>query len=162
MRLSILLAIPLAACAEPVLKYVQSDADAHRVPVELQSSHIQSNVPDEPDFSGWLQRDLNAYFAARGLQSPRISFEMLRREATQSGVAYPKFYLWVRIGSADQRVTSGAVRVAAVQRERFEITDFLSTAEIIGDPDRVGTIFPALLVPGIIERARSEAPHVSG
>lgn len=160
MRLIILLAIPLAACAEPGGEQGLSDADVRRSVAELQSGHIQANVPNEPDFTRLLQRDLNAYFAARGLHSPVTKFEMLRREATQSGVAYPKFYLWVRVRSSNRRVASGAVRVAAVQRHRFEVSDFLSTAEIIAQPGRVGSIFPALLAPGIIERATSEAPHV--
>jgi hypothetical protein len=161
MRLSILLAIPLAGCAEPGVEQALPDPDVQSFPAEFQSSHIQANAPSEPEKSRLLQRDLNAYFSGRGFHGPVISFEMLRREATQSGVAYPKFYLWVRVRS-DRRVTSGAVRVAAVERQRFVVTDFLSATEIVAEPGQVGEIFPALLVPGIIERAKSEAPRVSG
>jgi hypothetical protein len=81
---------------------------------------------------------------------------LLRRQATQSGVAYPKFYLWIRTRSADGRSISGAVRVAAVEKQRFDVTDFLSAAEITAEPSRVGTVFPAPLVQGIIDRANIE------
>ena len=139
--------------AAPVAAQNIPDADAERMIAELQAGHIRANVPDNADFSRLLERDLAAYFAASGVRNPVIRFELLRQGATQSGSAYPKFYLWVRACSGEDRVTAGAIRVAAVQRERFEITDFLSAKEISGDPDRIGSIFPAPLVGPIRERA---------
>lgn len=154
MRLPLTLATLLMfVCAQPVTAQPMSDVEARRDIEEIQASHIQANVPDDTAFSRLLQRDLDAYFADRGFRSPAVSFELLRRAATQSGVAYPKFYLWVRVRSVDGRFTSGAVRVAAVERQRFDVTDFLSASEIKADPSRVGSIFPRALVPGIIDRA---------
>ena len=125
---------------------------------ELQASHIDANVPAEADFSRLLQRDLRAYFEATGIRNPAVRFELLRQGATQSGIAYPKFYLWVSVASDQDYVTSGAIRAAAVQKQRFEITDFLSVSEIRKEPSRIGAIFPAPLVEPIRQRASSKAP----
>lgn len=137
------------ACAQPV-----SRGEADQVIAEVQASHIRENVPDEPAFAGLLERDLNAHFAALGVSSVATRAELLREGATQSGIAYPKFYLWVQVFSGGELVNSGAVRAAAVQKVRFEITHFISANEINEEPARVGSIFPAPLVGGIRERAR--------
>jgi hypothetical protein len=139
--------------AQPVSAQPVSEAEARRAIEQIQASHIQANVPDETAFSRLLQRDLDAYFANRGFRRPAVAFELLRRAPTQSGIAYPKFYVWVRVRSADGSVTSGAVRVAAVDRQRFEVTAFLSVSEIKADPSQVASVFPAILVPAIIDRA---------
>lgn len=130
-----------------------SDADLERMVAEVQASHIGGNVPNEADFARLLERDLGAYFAATGIADARIDFELLRRGATQSGVAYPKFYLWVRVASGRDSELSGAVRVAAIEKERFEVTAFVSASEIAADPDALESIFPALLLEQIRGRA---------
>ena len=146
----------MANAAQPAVGQTIPDADARRVLAKIQASQTEGNVPDEPTFSRLLQRDLSAFFAAKGFGRPAVQFELLRRAATQSGVAYPKYYLWVRVHSANGRRVAGAVRAAAVERRRFEITDFLSVGEIAREPERVGSIFPAPLVEGIVARATSK------
>lgn len=109
-----------------------------------QRSHIEAHVPPPVDFNGMLTRDLSSYFAAtRSQKAPTIDFEMLRNAPTQVGVSYPKFYVWVRVAggmSADDR---GAARVAAVDRKRFEVTDFISERAIRADRDSIRRTFPA-------------------
>ena len=139
--------------AAPVAAQSVSNAEAERMIAEPQASHIEANVPDESRFSRLLERDLNAYFETKGVRNPGSRFELLRQGPTQSGVAYPKFYLWVRVSSGPNHVAAGAVRVAAVQGEGFEVTDFLTAEEIREAPNRVGSIFPAPLVGAIYERA---------
>src|SRR5690348_2540808 len=64
----------------------------------IQSSHITENVPDAADFERFLQRDLQSYFAdARKEPAVTVDYEPLRRGVTQSGLSFPRFYLWVRI-----------------------------------------------------------------
>jgi hypothetical protein len=149
----LILSLLVAACGQTEAGQPTATVDAVR---QLQDDHVQANAPDYATFNRMLARDLNAYFAANGFSTPDTSFELLRRQATQSGVAYPKFYLWIRTRSADGRSISGAVRVAAVEKQRFDVTDFLSAAEITAEPSRVGTVFPAPLVQGIIDRANIE------
>src|SRR5262249_39636124 len=75
-------------------------------------------------------------------QTEPIEFEMLREGPTQSGVSYPKFYVWVRIAGGRSIDDRGAVRVAAIDRERFDVTDFLSERAILTEPTRRYRIFP--------------------
>ena len=156
MRLSFILAPTMLMCAQLAVAQTIPEADARRFMEQLQASHIQGNVPDDALFARLLQRDLRAYFAGKGFRKAAVSYDLLRREPTQVGVGYPKFYLWVHVRSHDGRVTSGAVRVAAVERKRFDVTTFLSAKEIDADPSGVASVFPASLVQEIIKRAARE------
>jgi hypothetical protein len=77
-----------------------------------------------------LRRDLEAYFAGSRGQGVHVEFELLREGPTQTGIAFPKYYVWVRIAEAARPEDRGAVRVAAVEGQRFEVTHFLSEAQI--------------------------------
>lgn len=116
-------------------------------------SQIEANIPLETDFDAILRRDLTDYFR-RSTQVPvKVEYELLRKGPTQSGIAYPKFYAWVKVFAQSKPTQQGAVRVAAIEKVRFDVTDFLSEAEIALDPSAVRRVFPAELVPSILERA---------
>jgi hypothetical protein len=129
------------------------DVPAQSMPEALQNDYIEANVPPEDVFSTYLERDVLAYMQAE--VSPKIidvKTTLLRQGATQSGTAYPKFYLWVVATSKGGAVIDGAARVAAVDRVGFEITRFLSSKEIKDDPKAVASTFPAPIVPDILEK----------
>lgn len=115
--------------------------------LQIQRSHIEGNVPPPEQFDATLRRDLSSYFSTQ-----TVSYELLREGPTQSGVSYPKYYLWVKATRQNETVV-GAVRVAAIDKARFEVTDFLPSERIRSDPNQVQQIFPALLVPSILARA---------
>ncbi len=79
------------------------------------------------------------------------TYEFLREGPTVTGIAFPKYYLWVHGVNAGVAFR-GAVRVVD-QNGTIVATQFLSDAEIRGQQGSVGTVFPAPLVPAIIERA---------
>jgi len=110
---------------------------------EIQRSHIEANVPGPAEFNRLLQRDLDSYFTKTRGKSSRIEYEMLREGPTQSGVAYPKFYVWVRVFEGAANVEQGAVRLAAVERREFQVTDFLSERTIRADSTVIYRVFPA-------------------
>lgn len=126
---------------------------APAMPQGIAASHIEANVPVGPDFRNFLVRDLQAYFAASTGKRVRAEYELLRDGPTQSGVAYPKYYAWVRVFAGQTLLDEGAVRVAAIERVRFEVTHFLSKARIARDPQALESIVPKLLLPAIRERA---------
>jgi hypothetical protein len=124
---------------------------------DLQRSHIEANVPPAEEFERLLQRDLLAFFKqAVGASVTSVEVQPLRSGPTQSGVSYPKFYLWVKVTAGSSGQQAGAVRVAAVQRTRFEITDFMAAASIKANPSEVSKVFPAALVSAIQARAAGE------
>jgi len=114
----------------------------------IQESHVDANVPAASEFDQYLQRDLKSYFSGAN-----VTVELLRRGPTQSGVAYPKFYAWVRAVAPGAPPVEGAVRLEAVDRQKFIVTHFLSVPEIRANPGQVDTIFPAALCEGIKHRA---------
>ncbi|HEX3067527.1 MAG TPA: hypothetical protein VHX14_03055 [Thermoanaerobaculia bacterium] len=114
----------------------------------IQESHIDANVPDSAAFDRYLQRDLKSYFSGAD-----VTVDLLRREPTQSGVAYPKFYAWIHAIAPGAPAVDGVVRMEAVDRQKFVVTHFLSVQEIRSDPGQVDAIFPAPLCSGIKHRA---------
>jgi hypothetical protein len=118
-----------------------------------QQSHVEQNAPDEAEFERLLLRDLAAFFEPLGPPASTVSYELLRKGATQSGTAYPKYYLWVIQRSETSIVRQGAIRLAAIDRKGFSVTDFLSDEQIRANPDKVGEVFPAALVETIKTRA---------
>jgi hypothetical protein len=121
---------------------------------DLQSAHIAANVPVGADFEAFLVRDLTAYFVGQGLPAPTVTYELLRDGPTQSGVAYPKYYVWAKAVGSDGTVVEGAARTAAIERTRFEITDFVTRQAIMANPDSLAMAVPAALRDATVERAR--------
>lgn len=114
-------------------------------------SHVEGNVPPEPAFDSLLRHDLAAYFTSRLGHDATVNYELLRRGPTQTGIAYPKFYAWVRV-QAGGAVDEGAVRVAAINRTAFEITHFLTQTEIRGAPEALNSVFPPAVADSIRKR----------
>jgi hypothetical protein len=78
---------------------------------------------------------------------------MLREGPTQTGIAYPKYYVWVRAQTPQGIVDEGAIRLAAIEKTRFEMTHFLRKAAIQADPAAVERVFPKALADDIRRRA---------
>jgi hypothetical protein len=129
----------IVACLEPVSR-----------------SHIDANVPDATNFDRFLQRDVDAWFSAKFAPAPPLKCrtELLRRGPTQTGISFPKYYAWVRCRRDSSDVTEGAIRLAAINREGFEVTNFVSRAEAASSPASVRALFPAALVDDIVARAK--------
>lgn len=123
---------------------------------ELQASHISANVPAETDFMPILRRDVSAYLASQGFPGSQVHIDTLRNGPTQSGVSYPKFYLWVRADTANGPVAVGAMRVQAMERVRFEVTDFVTADQVRSNPSALSSVFPAALIPNIVARASEQ------
>lgn len=123
---------------------------------DLQAEHVSHNAPRPTRFNAALQRDLEAHFAGQGHSGASVTYQLLRDGPTQTGIAWPKYYLWVEVESADAGFLAGAARVAAIEGEGFLITRFVSKQEIVAAPDRLSGIFPTALVPDI--RARAHRP----
>jgi len=107
------------------------------------NSHIENNVPSQAVFDQLLRRDLVEYFRNLTEDEVSVDFEMLREGPTQSGTAYPKFYVWASVKRDASPSERHAVRVAAIERQRFEVTDVLSEVAITQEPSAIYEIFPA-------------------
>ena len=117
-------------------------------------SHIEANVPPPAAFTAFLHRDVAAYLTNRVGQKVTVEHDLLREAPTQSGVAYPKFYIWVRGFSPDKTVVAeGAMRLAAIEKKRFDVTDFVTKEQIITEPTQIESVFPQALISKIREKA---------
>jgi hypothetical protein len=107
-------------------------------------SHLAANVPAAQDFDSFMKRDLQAYFAQRLGRTVDVQYSLLRLGPTQTGVSYPKYYVWAIVESdgGGPTLLEGAARVAAVDQVKFDVTDFVPKAEIILHPETIQSIFP--------------------
>ena len=121
----------------------------------LSRSHIDGNVPIARNFDAYLARDLNAYFSAGDSGFASVRYELLRRQPTQTGVSFPRYYAWVRIRHWDRGPDQGVVRVSAIDRERFEVNRYLTSEAAISQPEVVQDEFPPALIDEIQHRARA-------
>jgi hypothetical protein len=127
----------------------QQDAGQQKIFQDIQESHLDANIPDQTQFDRLLRRDLEKYFLNKfGVVT--VKWEFLREGPTQSGVAYPKYYLWTKIYADDKILEEGAVRVAAMEKTRFEITDFVNINKIKNNVKDLYSIFPKSVCEKII------------
>jgi hypothetical protein len=103
-----------------------------------------------------LIRDLNSYFQVVLNKIVHTEYELLRDEPTIAGIAYPKYYAWVKVFDGDKLIEEGAVRLAAIEKKQFEITDFLNKTDIKEAPPNVARTFPKALIQTITERANKK------
>jgi hypothetical protein len=122
---------------------------------DVQASHISANVPSSKDFERFLQRDLGEYFSRSRGKPVFVEFEWLRHGPTQSGMSFPKFYLWIHLAGGESPDDRGAVRVAAVEQNRFNVTDFISERVIRAEPEAVYRVFPG----PVCERIKELVPQ---
>ncbi|UTM21763.1 hypothetical protein [Dyadobacter chenhuakuii] len=123
------------------LEQSQKDSLEQKMFQDVQKSYLEANIPDQLQFDSLLKRDLEKYFSTKSKQVV-VKWEFLREGPTQSGVAYPKYYLWTKIYTDDKMLKEGAVRVAAIEKARFDITDFVSIKEINNHRKDIYMIFP--------------------
>ena len=120
---------------------------------DVADSHIEANVPAQKDFDPFLKRDLAAFFRESSTAPMRVEYQLLREGPTQTGIAYPKFYAWVKVFSGSRLSQEGAVRLAAIDKARFEVTQFVPKSDVTRDPQALARIFPAALIPSILEKS---------
>jgi hypothetical protein len=132
-----------------------------RIIDEILQSHIDANVPPDSVFDRFLRRDLKKYFEPSLGPDATIQFDYLRHGPTQVGIGYPKFYLSVQINRGRQPLKAGYVCVAAVNREEFLITDFITQAAVLADSTVLDSVFPALVRAEIMARVRGSRDHAA-
>jgi hypothetical protein len=132
---------------------VLSPCHAQNPLADIAQSHIVANVPPAEFFDTYMKRDLGSYLC-KGAEHCRIEYHLLRDGPTQTGIAYPKFYVWAKCFVDEHLQMEGAARLAAIDKDEFRITNFLSKNEIFESPQQVAAIFPSPLVKDILKLAK--------
>ena len=115
--------------------------------------HVTPNVPAAEDFDKELSGYLTGYMCAGFSPKCTCKYELLRDGPTQSGVAYPKYYVWAKSIDSGRVTSEGALRLAAEEKS-FHVTNYLSKKDILADPSSVDPIFPSALKDKILARAK--------
>ena len=129
------------------------DSANQKIIQEIQQSHIDGNIPDKDKFDSLLKRDLEKYFST-SYGPITVKWEFLRDGPTQSGASYPKYYLWTEINSEQKLVSEGAVRVAAIDKTRFDITNYVDINQIKDKNVDIYSIFPRAVCEKIENRLK--------
>lgn len=108
--------------------------------------NISPKVSQTEAFNDSLQEYLNEQFQSYYEGNISVQFEFLREEATQTGNAYPKYYLWVIIFDNAQLIDEGAIRLALLDQNKFEITHYITKSQIKEDPTSLEMIYPKEVV----------------
>ena len=113
------------------------------------------DIPDARSFRSFLIRDLTKYFAPQYGDGITLEYQLFRDGPTITGVAYPKYYLWVTVMEAGKTRVEGAARVAAIQKH-FEVTDFIFREVIQKQPELLDRAFPKALISTIRDKASTD------
>lgn len=141
----VLLALLGAACLYYIAPFL--------ILVSIGLMHVASNTPDDARLEEYLQRDLEGYCESRMGRPVAVRYAFLREGPTQTGIAFPKYYAWVEILSNGKRIGQGAARVAAINQERFEVTEYFDQETIRRSPEALDSVFPR----PVAEAARARA-----
>jgi hypothetical protein len=117
---------------------------------KIQRAHLDAQLPPKADFDRLMSRDLTAYFTKAGEPAAKVSYEMLRKGPTLAGVSSPKYYAWVTVGETSP--VRGAVRLKAVDGERFEVMEFFSVEQIRSNHTALESVFPKSVIADIDEK----------
>jgi hypothetical protein len=120
----------------------------------LSLAHIEANAPDDAHFDELLTRSLETYCQGMAGGKPvMVRYAFLRDGPTQSGLGFPKYYLWVEVFDGPRRIVQGAARVAGINQQSFEITDFFSEDTIRNLPASLYRTFPKAVADAAMERS---------
>jgi hypothetical protein len=112
----------------------------------------------EPRVDSLMRRGLQQYFTQRDGAGSQLRYSYLRSGPTITGIAYPKYYVWIDSRRGDSLLAEGAARVALIDGT-IEVTHFLSVAAIRLNPSGVDSVFPPPVAAVI--RARLQRPDRS-
>lgn len=155
--IKILISLFVWACVSTVPAQDASNGtieeEQKKIVQEIRQSHIDGNLPSKEVFQEYLIRDIQKHFKLSVTNDFGLEIQFLRDGPTQTGLSFPKFYLWVSVKYANGRVQEGAMRIAAVNKTHFDITDFTPRREIVENPNVIEDVFPEALVSKIRSKA---------
>ena len=149
----------LLVIAIPMMAQAGSKSKRERILAE-KKKHIEANVPEKTDFDAFLRRDLIKYFNETTGKKLKVDYELLKEKPFQTGKkypsAYPRFYLWIKLYENNTLVNKGAAKVAAIEKNRFEVISFADIKEIEKDDNSALTLYPVLVTTKILEEKMKE------
>lgn len=99
-------------------------------------------------------RDLRAYFKLESDSKTSVGYELLEDGTYGGGKSFPHYCVWVYIYDGNKVLEQGIAAVAAENKQRFDVTKYISKEEIKKNPKAVAETFPPILCPEIIDRAK--------
>ena len=109
----------------------------------LRQGHIDANVPDQKDFDRILNRDITKYVTDKADKDITVKVELLRDGPSQSGVALPKYYIWIeKRNSKGVLMEEAAARIAAINRDHFDVVQYYDRKRLETETDLVSKVFP--------------------
>jgi len=109
----------------------------------LRQGHIDANVPDQKNFERILNRDITKYVTDKADKDITVKVELLRNGPSQSGVALPKYYIWIeKRNSKGVLMEEAAARIAAINRDHFDVIQYYDRKRLETETDLVSKVFP--------------------
>ena len=72
-----------------------------------------------------------------------VKVELLRDGPSQSGVALPKYYIWIeKLNSKGVLMEEAAARIAAIDRDHFDVIQYYDRKRLETETDLVSKVFP--------------------
>ena len=126
----------------------------HLAVLSILLSLVTPACSEQPDreLDKELRRDLTPYFS-EGQKAPvTVNYDFLRKGPTITGIAYPKYYLWITVTDSAGRdtVTEGAARVAQID-STIEVTHYFLRDGLKNNRSALDSVFPKAVVQAILK-----------
>lgn len=122
--------------------------------LDISQGHIDANVPAPDVFNEILAESIDQYLMDEyNLTRPITEYKLLRDYPSQTGLAFPKYYAWISSKDKDDKVVIGVARLAAIDKDYFDITDFVDSKTITKNGSSELNAFPLDLHQKIIGEA---------
>jgi hypothetical protein len=139
MSTKLLLLITFLFTVLPATAWAQNDDPM----AALRQGHIDANIPDQKDFDRILNGDITKYVTDKADKNITVKVELLRIGPSQSGVALPKYYIWIeKRNSKGVLMEEAAARIAAINRDHFDVIQYYDRRRLETETDLVSKVFP--------------------
>ena len=118
---------------------------------DIARSHVDANVPPPDKFQAMLRRDLALYFQKSKAEKVTVEPDASSWSHAERTLV-PEVLRLGAVRVSGRLREEGAVRLAAVERKRLDVTDYLSATAIRKRPASLEQVFPRPVAARIRQR----------
>jgi len=134
---------PIYEKSDPVLRLNQNES-------------VHEGIPDEKTFEPLLIRVLSSYFEDDRFKNLQFRYMLLADHPFQSGIAFPKYYLWIEKYDGSRFIGQGVMEIAAIDQTRLGVIEFTSKKDLETDREWIKQHYPPEVCQSIFQQINTK------
>jgi hypothetical protein len=121
-----------------------------------QNENVLEGVPDNKTFGPLLIHVLTSCFEDDRFKDLQFKYTFLADHPFQSGIAFPKYYLWVEKYDGSHPIGRGVIEVAAIDQTRLGVVEFVSKKDLATDLEWIKRHYPPEVCKSILQKIEAK------